>query len=177
MCPRSKRVQVRSWSQVLPITSLKTPSKELLTVRPKTLTAMKAPKAMCRGEISAVIARLMSKCLWSGWKHGTIIRTGITYKKILLKKSIEFSMALKESVTRYKQKTEMFLVTTPRTCWKPFSLITWITKLWIKQPVERSQQILANYGHINWKAFEMLRLFVEAFTISWFIWQSIFDHF
>ena len=24
--------------------------------------------AMCRGELSAVIARLMSKCLWSGWK-------------------------------------------------------------------------------------------------------------
>ena len=24
--------------------------------------------AMCRGELSAVIARLMSNCLWSGWK-------------------------------------------------------------------------------------------------------------
>ena len=24
--------------------------------------------AMCRGELSAVIARLISKCLWSGWK-------------------------------------------------------------------------------------------------------------
>ena len=30
-----------------------------------------------------------------------------------------------------------------------FSLITWITKLYIKQPVERPQQILANYGHIS----------------------------
>ena len=25
-------------------------------------------KYMCRGELSTVIARLMSKCLWSGWK-------------------------------------------------------------------------------------------------------------
>ena len=27
-------------------------------------------QAVCRGELSAVIARLMSKCLWSGWKWG-----------------------------------------------------------------------------------------------------------
>ena len=27
-------------------------------------------QAICRGELSAVIARLMSKCLWSGWKWG-----------------------------------------------------------------------------------------------------------
>ena len=32
-----------------------------------------------------------------------------------------------------------------------FSLIIWITKLQIKQRVERPQQILANYGHISWK--------------------------
>ena len=36
-----------------------------------------------------------------------------------------------------------------------FSLITWITKLWIKQPVERPQQILAKYECISWKAFEL----------------------
>ena len=47
----------------------------------------------------------------------------------------------------------------------------------MKQPVERPQWILANYGHISWEAFELLRLFFEAFKISWFIWQSIFDHF
>ena len=58
-----------------------------------------------------------------------------------------------------------------------FSLITWIKKLLIKQRVERPQQILANYGHISWKAFELLRLFFEVFRISWFIWESIFDHF
>ena len=58
-----------------------------------------------------------------------------------------------------------------------FSLITWIKKVLTKQPVERPQQILANYGHISWKAFELLRSFFEAFRISWFIWKSIFDHF
>ena len=58
-----------------------------------------------------------------------------------------------------------------------FSLITWIKKVLTKQPVERPQQILANYGHISWKAFELLRSFFEAFKISWFIWESIFDHF
>ena len=44
-----------------------------------------------------------------------------------------------------------------------FSLITWITKLYIKQPVERPQHILNNYGHISWKAFELLQLVFEAF--------------
>ena len=44
-----------------------------------------------------------------------MIRTGITSKKISLKKSIEFGMALKQSATRYKQKTEIFLVTRPPT--------------------------------------------------------------
>ena len=37
-------------------------------------------------------------------------------KKILLQKSIEFGMSLKKSVTHYKEKTEMFLVTRPPTC-------------------------------------------------------------
>ena len=41
--------------------------------------------------------------------HGTIIQTGITCKKIPLKKSIEFGMALKQSATRYKQKTDSLL--------------------------------------------------------------------
>ena len=41
----------------------------------------------------------------------------------------------------------------------------------LKQPVERPQQILANYGLINWKTFELLQLFFEAFRISWVIWQ------
>ena len=48
--------------------------------------------------------------------HGTIIRTGITCKKIPLEKSIEFDMALKWSATRYKQETEIFVVTRPPTC-------------------------------------------------------------
>ena len=47
----------------------------------------------------------------------------------------------------------------------------------MNQSVEGPQQILANYGRISWKAFELLWLFFEAFKISWFIWQSIFDHF
>ena len=37
--------------------------------------------------------------------------------------------------------------------------------------------MLASYEHISWKAFELLQLFFEAYRISWFIWQSIFDHF
>ena len=36
--------------------------------------------------------------------HGTIIRTGITCKKIPLQRPIEFGMTLKQSATRYKQK-------------------------------------------------------------------------
>ena len=42
--------------------------------------------------------------------HGAIIRTGITCK------NIEFGIALKWSATRYEQKTEIVLVTRPRTC-------------------------------------------------------------
>ena len=48
--------------------------------------------------------------------HGTIIRTAISCGKIPLQKSIEFGMVLKYSATRYKQKTEIFLVTRPPTC-------------------------------------------------------------
>ena len=33
----------------------------------------------------------------------------------------------------------------------------------MKQSVEPPQQILANYEHISWEAFELLRLFFEAF--------------
>ena len=47
----------------------------------------------------------------------------------------------------------------------------------VKKPVERPQHILADYGHISWKAFELLRLFFEALRSSWFIWQSIINHF
>ena len=50
------------------------------------------------------------------YKHGTIMRTGITCKKIPLSKSIEFGIALKWSATHYKQKTEIFLITRPATC-------------------------------------------------------------
>ena len=58
-----------------------------------------------------------------------------------------------------------------------FSLITWMAKLWIKQPVERPQQIHLNDGHISWKAFELLWLLFEAFRIFWFICQNVFDQF
>ena len=47
----------------------------------------------------------------------------------------------------------------------------------MKQPVEHPKQIPAHYGHLSWKAFELLQLSFEALRISWFIWQSIFDHF
>ena len=47
----------------------------------------------------------------------------------------------------------------------------------MKQLVERPQKILTNYEHISWKTLELLRLFIEAIRIFWFIWQSIFDHF
>ena len=50
------------------------------------------------------------------YEHGTIIRTVITCKKIPLEMSIEFGMALKQSATRYKQKTEIFLVIRPPAC-------------------------------------------------------------
>ena len=36
--------------------------------------------------------------------HGTLIGTGIKCKKIPLLKSIEFGMALKQSLTHFKQK-------------------------------------------------------------------------
>ena len=48
--------------------------------------------------------------------HGTIMRTGITCKKIPLQKSIEFGMGLKQSATYYKQNPEIFVVTRPPTC-------------------------------------------------------------
>ena len=53
--------------------------------------------------------------------HGTIMQTRITCKKIPLRKSSEFGMDLKYSTTRYKQKTDILLVTRPPTCWKPVS--------------------------------------------------------
>ena len=59
--------------------------------------------------------------------HGTIIRTEITCKEIPLQVSIEFGMALKQSATRYKQKTEIFLITRLPTCWKPDSWF-WLRK-------------------------------------------------
>ena len=37
-------------------------------------------------------------------KHGTIIRTGTTCKKVPLQKSIEFGMALKQSAARNKKQ-------------------------------------------------------------------------
>ena len=46
-----------------------------------------------------------------------------------------------------------------------------------KNSEEHSQQILANYVHISWRALQPLWLFFEACKISWFIWQSIFDYF
>ena len=49
-------------------------------------------------------------------KHGTIIQTGITCKKILFKKSIEFGIRLKWSGTHYKQKEQLFFVTRSPTC-------------------------------------------------------------
>ena len=58
-----------------------------------------------------------------------------------------------------------------------FSLITWNTKPLAKQLVESPQQILINYVHIGWRAFQLLWLFFETFRISWFVWQNIFDHF
>ena len=49
--------------------------------------------------------------------HGAIIQAGVTSKKILLWKSIEFSITLKQSATRYKQSTVIFLVTRSPTWW------------------------------------------------------------
>ena len=51
------------------------------------------------------------------YHHGSIMRAETTCKKILLWKSIEIGIPLKESVTHYKQKAEIFLFTRP-TCWK-----------------------------------------------------------
>ena len=44
----------------------------------------------------------------------------------------------------------------------------------MKQPVERPQQVVANHGHIGWKAFELLGSFSEAFNISWFYLAKYF---
>ena len=55
------------------------------------------------------IHQCISECKPTRWSnHGTIIRTGITCKKIPLQKSIEFAMALKLSTTRYKQKKQKY---------------------------------------------------------------------
>ena len=51
--------------------------------------------------------------------NGTIIRTGTTWRKNPLEKSIEFGVALKQIATHYKQKTEIFLVNRLLTCWNP----------------------------------------------------------
>ena len=55
----------------------------------------------------------MKGCKQPHLYYGTIIPTGITCKKIPLKKSVEFGIALKQS---YKQKTETFLVNRSPTC-------------------------------------------------------------
>ena len=46
-----------------------------------------------------------------------------------------------------------------------------------KQLVEDPQEILAKYVYNSWRFFQLLWLFIEAFRISKFIWQNIFDHF
>ena len=53
-----------------------------------------------------------------------------------------------------------------------FSLVTWLTKLLMKQLVDHPPQILSNYVHISWRTFQLLWLFFEAF-----IWQINLDHF
>ena len=53
-------------------------------------------------------------------------KTGITVTKFF-DKSIEIDMTLKQSATRYKQKTETFLVTRPPRCWK-FDSSFWILR-------------------------------------------------
>ena len=62
------------------------------------------------------------------WMYGIIIQTGTTCKEIPSWKSIEFGMALKYSVTHYKQKTEIFLGTRPPTCRKPNSYFWFVRK-------------------------------------------------
>ena len=49
-------------------------------------------------------------------------------RTFLHKKSIEFGMALKYSVTSYKQETEIFPVIRPPTCWKPDSCFWFVRK-------------------------------------------------
>ena len=61
-------------------------------------------------------------------------------------------MALKYSASRYKQKAQIFSLPD--------------CEGQKEDEVERPQQILANYGHISQKAFELLPLFFEAFRIS-----------
>ena len=58
----------------------------------------------------------------NNFRHGTIMRTGITCKEIPLEKSIEFGMAFKKSATRYKQRAEILLDIRLPTCWKPDSI-------------------------------------------------------
>ena len=58
----------------------------------------------------------------------TIIWAGITCKKILSQKSVEFGTPLKYSATCYNQKTEIFLATRSPTCWKKWFLFLVSTK-------------------------------------------------
>ena len=47
-------------------------------------------------------------------KHETITSTKVTCQKIPLQESIVFDMTFKQNVTRYKQKTDIFLVAKPQ---------------------------------------------------------------
>ena len=38
-----------------------------------------------------------------------------------------------------------------------------------------SQKILANCKHISWRAFQLLRMFFDAFRITSFVKKNIFD--
>ena len=100
---------------------------------------------------------LNSECLWSRARLAINTKNNYSHDYFHIKISLKFLV-------------KSFLHA-------PFLLITWNIKLLAKQLVECPQQILANYVHISWRAFQLLWLDFEDFKISWFIWQSIFDHF
>ena len=69
------KVHSKFWHNIWQLNALKKMMKNIFFISPQKLFSFSRylnfciiHKAMCRGELSAAIARLMSKCLWSGWK-------------------------------------------------------------------------------------------------------------
>ena len=113
--------------------------------------------AMCRSELSAVIGRLMSKCLWSGWKWKWRV------KEILFHFSC--SPVIRECSWKKTQIEKMVEITRTWISWKRnifFLRNKIILNLWFRWYILTSYHFLAE---INFKVKQ--RKYVSAFNIMY----------